>query len=432
MKSKPMRFLALRMLAGRKDPHGERDLARRALLGAVASVAVSIIPLITVMQVADGMIGGITSRYIELGTYHAQLHAYGSKDLDTTRDALAILPGVRGAWLETRSVGVVFTDGKKEGAAVRGVEPGFIEDEGTSRYLALVAGSLEFTRNNDALVGTAIAEKLDLEAGDTLNLITIRRNLDGEPMPRVTILRVAGIVSAGYRELDSQWIFIRHDLARRILQADNSHSFIGIKIDNSAGGPDAAADLLSADIMAGQALYSWKTLERNLFESLASTRTMLLLIMAVTVMVAAINVSSALMTLVLERRQEIAVLKGLGAGPVDIARIFSLGGAILGAVGAIPGVMGGLLASLWINELLHFVERIVNMVRSWFHGDHEFAEEYIQVLDPGYYLETIPVDIAFADIAVVVGLTVAVSFIAALLPARKAAGLSPLELFRRH
>ena len=221
-------------------------------------------------------------------------------------------------------------------------------------------------------------------------------------------------------------------ISRRLFQAESSRSFIGIKIETAAGGQDAAIDLVSESIQPGQNLYSWKTLERNLFESLASTRTMLLLIMAVTVIVAAINVSSALMTLVLERRQEIAVLKGLGAAPSDLASIFSLGGAALGALGAVLGAMGGLLASMRINELLHFIELSVNTARSWFHGRQEPAGEYIRVLDPGYYLETIPVDIAFVEIAVVVALTVTVSFLAALLPARKAAEMSPTELFRRH
>ena len=239
MKNKPMWFLAMRMLAGRKNFKGEKDLARRALFGAIVSVAVSIIPLITVMQVADGMIGGITKRYVELGTYHAQLHVYGTRNLETIRDEVGLLPGVRGAWIETQTVGVVFAGGKKEGVAVRGVEPGFLDDEGTRRYLSLAAGTLSTTRPNDALVGTAIAEKLDLNAGDSFNLITIRRNDDGEPLPRITILRVVGVVSAGYRELDSQWIFIRNDTARRLFQADSSRSFIGVKIDTTAGGPDA-------------------------------------------------------------------------------------------------------------------------------------------------------------------------------------------------
>jgi lipoprotein-releasing system permease protein len=420
------------MLAGRKDPRGEKDLARRALLGAIASVAVSIIPLITVMQVADGMIGGITSRYVELGTYHAQLHSYGARNLDSTRNALRLLPEVRGAWIETQTVGVVFANGKREGAAIRGVEPDFILDEGTTSYLSLEEGVLEMERQNDALVGSAIASKLGLKQGDILNLITVRRTQDGEPLPRITILRVAGIVSAGYRELDSQWVFMRNDTARRLFPAEGSRSFIGIKMNSASGGKDTPTDLLDYSIQPGQVLYSWKTLERNLFESLSSTRTMLLLIMAVTVIVAAINVSSALMTLVLERHQEIAVLKGLGAEPGDLAVIFSLGGAALGAAGALFGAMGGLLASTRVNELLHLIELVVNRIRTLLKPGQGTTGEYLRILDPGYYLETIPVDVAFGEIAVVVGLTIAVSFLAALIPARKAAGLSPLELFRRH
>jgi lipoprotein-releasing system permease protein len=428
----PIRFLAIRMLAGRKDPRGEKDLARRALLGAIASVAVSIIPLITVMQVADGMIDGITSRYVELGTYHAQLHSYGARNLDSTRDSLRLLPEVRGAWIETRTVGVVFANGNREGAAVRGVEPDFILDEGTTSYLRLEDGVLELERQNDALVGSAIAGKLGLKQGDILNLITVRRSQDGEPLPRITILRVAGIVSAGYRELDSQWVFIRNDTARRLFQAEGSRSFIGIKMNSTSGGQDAPTALLEPSIQPGQVLYSWKTLERNLFESLSSTRTMLLLIMAVTVIVAAMNVSSALMTLVMERHQEIAVLKGLGAEPGDLAIIFSLGGAALGAVGALVGAMGGLLASMRVNELLHVIELVANNVRFWIKPGQDSAGENLRILDPAYYLQTIPVDVAFGEIALVVCLTIAVSFLAALRPARKAARLSPLELFRRH
>jgi hypothetical protein len=67
-----------------------------------------------------------------------------------------------------------FADGKREGTAIRGVEPEFILDEGTTRYLDLEAGSLELERQNDALVGSAIAAKLGLNPGDILNLITVR------------------------------------------------------------------------------------------------------------------------------------------------------------------------------------------------------------------------------------------------------------------
>ena len=182
----------------------------------------------------------------------------------------------------------------------------------------------------------------------------------------------------------------------------------------------------------GFAVYSWREAERNLFESLASTRTMLMLIMAVTVAIAAVNVSSALTTLVLERRQEIAVMKSLGAGPGDLARIFSLGGAAIGGLGAILGSAGGLLVSVRINEVLSFMESIANALRSAAAavtgGPRPSA---FRVLDPAYYLEVIPVDVPYGEILAVAAATVALSFLAALGPARRAAALTPLDGFRK-
>ncbi|TFG81409.1 MAG: ABC transporter permease, partial [Spirochaetales bacterium] len=324
MKSAPVLFIAARLLAGREDVKGNRDQARKALRGAVLSIGLSLIPLLTVMQVADGMIQGISARYIELGTYHAQVVPYApNADLAAARQSLAGAEGLTGAWLETQSVGVAFANGAREGAAIRAVEQGFLDDPGTAAYLRIEAGISTFSGPNDVLVGSAIARKLRLAPGDILNLITVRRKSDGEPLPRISILTVRGIVSAGYRELDSQWLFIRQDAAARILPRDGSRTFIGVKGSDPFGDPDGALRASQAVLPSGFSAYSWRQLERNLFESLASTRTMLLLIMAVTVAVAAVNVSSALTTLVLERRQEIAVLKSLGARPSDLARTFS-------------------------------------------------------------------------------------------------------------
>jgi lipoprotein-releasing system permease protein len=420
-------------MAGRNIRSEGPDLTRRALVGAVLSVAVSIIPLITVMQVADGMIQGITARYVELGTYHAQIIPFATNLAGTARAALADLPELRGAWLETQSVGVAFANGSREGVAIRAVEPGFLADPGTVAYLAVSAGSLLLERSNDVLIGTAIAGKLGLAPGDILNLITLRNSPDGgDPLPRVHILRVAGIVSAGYRELDSQWIFIRQDAAGRIVAPESSRTFVGIKVHASITAMEDVIKTIRLRLPQGFSLYSWRDMELNLFESLASTRTMLLLIMTVTVLVAAINVSSALSTLVLERHQEIAILKSLGALPTDLATVFSLGGAVLGAAGATIGVAGGLLTSININRILHGLETIINAFRSLRTGALPTESGLIKILDPGYYLETIPINVQFRDIAMVAVLTVLLSFMASIVPANRAARLSPLELFRRH
>ncbi|HUW70794.1 MAG TPA: FtsX-like permease family protein [bacterium] len=432
MKGAPILFVASRFFAGRRNAAGTRDQARKALVGAVLSIALSLVPLITVMQVADGMIRGITARYVELGTYHAQAVPYASADLVGARDAARNAPGVTGAWIERQSVGVVFAHGAREGAIIRGVEQGFVTDPSTLEYLRVVSGAATIEKPYDALVGSAMARKLSLNAGDTVNLITIRRNQSGVMIPRVSILTVRGVVSAGYRDLDAQWLFMRQETAARLLPPENTRSFVGIKAADPFKAPAAARDAVSGHLPPGFSVYQWKDIQRNLFESLASTRTMLLLIMAITVAVAAVNVSSALTTLVLERGQEIAVMKSLGASPADLARIFSLGGAALGALGAVLGAAGGLLVSVRINQILAGLERILNMLRDLsarLSGGLSPAQ--YRILDPAYYLETIPVHIPFAEIAVVVIAAVGLSFVAALGPARRAAALSPLDGFRK-
>jgi lipoprotein-releasing system permease protein len=143
MKARSIAFIALRLLAGKEDRAGHRDQARKALRGAVLSIGLSLVPLLTVMQVADGMIQGISARYVELGTYHAQAHAYGGQaGLEEARDALRGALGIDGAWIETQSVGVAFANGQREGAAIRAVEQGFLDSPGTAAYLALEAGEV--------------------------------------------------------------------------------------------------------------------------------------------------------------------------------------------------------------------------------------------------------------------------------------------------
>jgi len=432
MTGAPVAFVAARFFIGRRAADGSRDQARKALAGAVLSVALSLVPLITVMQVADGMIQGISARYVELGTYHAQAFPYATTDFTSARDAARTSPGVTGAWIETQSVGVAFANGKREGVAVRGVEPGFLADPSTAAYLRLESGLMTLEQAQDALLGSAMAAKLGIEPGDIVSLISIRKGQDGGMVPRVTMLTVRGIVSAGYRDLDAQWLFMRQDTAARVLPRENTRSFVGIKADDPFGNPFGARDAVEGRLPAGFSVYSWRDVERNLFESLASTRTMLLLIMAVTVAIAAVNVSSALTTLVLERGQEIAVIKSLGATPADLARIFSLGGAAIGGLGAILGSAGGLLASLSINEILAGIEKLTNGIRvltSFLIGGG--TPQAFKILDPAYYLQTIPVDVPFGEIFTVIAATVALSFVAALGPALRAAALSPLDAFRK-
>ena len=442
MRAGPIFFLALRNILGRKSD--ERDLARRTLRGAVLSVAVSMVPLIVTLVVADGMIEGITSRYIELSSYHIQCVPYrgqGEGSIGDALEALGRVPGVRGAWAETQAVGVAFAKGARGGAVVRAVDPGFLEDGGTRAYLSVLAGEASLSAPNDVLLGSELARDLAARAGDTVNLISVRSRRGDAVIPRVSIFRVRGIVSSGYRDLDSRWFLVPRASSGRFLSAETSRTVLGVKVDNPFDSLDPVLTRIRAALPEGWGVYPWSETERNLYESFRTTRYLLLLIMGLTVAVAAVNISSALVTLVTERSYEIAILKSLGAAPADIGRVFIAGGLILGSAGSVLGTLLGTLAAVHVNELISGLERVLAASAFVFHrlavpflgaAARAAPAPVVKILNPDYYLETIPVSLDFRALAGILTVSLVLSYLASLLPARKAAELPPLEILRRH
>jgi len=429
MKAAPILFVALRNLLGRRASGG-RDLARKSLRGAVLSVAASVVPLVVVLVVTDGMISGITDRYVELGTMHAQVvPRYGAAHtaVDEAADTVRALPEVRGAWPEIQAVGVAFASGTRSGCAIRAVDPLFFEDPGTKRFLGILEGDAKLGGPLDAVVGSVLAGELGVGVGDTVNLATVRRG-DSGFLPRVSVFRVRAVVSAGYRELDARWIFIPLVTGRRVLSPETSRSVIGVKFADADLGLDEGVEAVHGALSGGWTTYGWPELERNLYESFRTTRAILLLIVGLVVAVAAANVSSALVTLVTERSSEIAVLKSLGASNRDVARVFVAGGVLAGGLGAALGLALGLAAAVNVNELLRAIELALGFLKDLALP----GSAPVTLLNPDYYLERIPVVVDPFALTAILAAALALSYVASLLPAAKAARLSPLEILRKH
>ncbi len=442
MKTSAVFFLASRNILGRKSD--ARDLSRRTLRGAVLSVAFSLIPLIVTLVVSDGMINGITSRYIELSSYHVQcvpfLHRSES-DISEAISALASVEGVKGVWAETQAVGIVFSRGTRTGAVVRAVEPGFLEDPGTRGYLSVISGEATLAGPNDVLLGSELARDLKAEVGSTVNLITVRSRRGDSIVPRVTIFRVRGIVSSGYRDLDSRWFIVPRSSSARYLTPETSRTVLGVKTADPYRSLEGITTRAREALPGGWGIYPWTETERNLYESFRTTRALLLLIMGLTVAVAAVNISGALITLVMERSREIAILKGLGASGADISRVFLAGGMILGFTGSVLGMAAGTFAAVHVNEMIGVLETALGALAEAGRflaipfragGGQGIPAGPVRILNPDYYLEHIPVTLDFATLAGILVVALILSFLASLLPARKAAALSPLEILRRH
>ncbi|MDR2078582.1 MAG: FtsX-like permease family protein [Treponema sp.] len=421
MKTGPLRFISLRYLLGRAREGG------RYLRGAAGGIALSLIPIIVTLVVADGMIRGITDRYLELGTAHIQIYDFmNATEIEDTKTALEDFDGLKGAWFERQGLGVLVGKKGKTGATIRATESSFWEDEGSRRFLKTLSGSPNIEGPQDVILGEALAESLGAEVGDTLRIMTLRVSSDGRNIPRLFPFTVKGIVSSGYRELDALWCIVGYDAGKRILAPEMSSSCLMIKINEPYTGADDAALKIYKKLGPGYGIYTWKELQRSQYSSYESTRQLLLFIMALVVIVAAVNVSSATSMLAIERQRDIAVLKAFGTNPKGISRIFIWGAFLTGITGGIIGIALGLGIGAAINPIIHGLEKALGFFSALFHGGE------VKILDPGYYLENIPLVIDWKAVFIIGTGTVLLSILASWIPARRAGAVPPIELLRKY
>jgi lipoprotein-releasing system permease protein len=421
MKSRSCFFIAIRYLLGRAHEGG------RYLRGAAAGIAVSLIPIIVTLIVADGMIRGIIDRYQELGTGHLQVFSFSeSSDLEDVIESIKESDGVRGVWLEQRGMGVLVGKEGKTGASIRAIEPSFWEDGGSARYLELIAGTALPVTDRDMLLGENLAASIGAEIGDTVRLMTISTGPEGRNIPRITAFTVSGIVSSGYHELDALWCIITNEGGRRVFSSGPQSASLIVKINNPYTRADNTVWSLYSILDTGYSVYTWKELMRSQYSSYESTRQMLLFIMALIVIVAAVNVSSATSMLVIERQRDIAVLKVSGASVSGVNGIFLWGSFLTGLCGAIIGIAIGLLLGYFINPIIHSLEKLL----SFFSGLG--GSDDVKILDPGFYLQNIPVVIDWLAVFLIGCFTILCSVAASLIPARRAGNLKPMELLRKY
>ncbi|MDR0376306.1 MAG: ABC transporter permease [Spirochaetaceae bacterium] len=414
-------FIAARYLWGKGRGGG------RYLKGAAIGIALSLVPIMVTLIVADGMIQGITDRYLELGTGHIQVYDYFSSNAGEF-PALPELPGLRGAWKERSGLAVIMGSGGKAGAAVRATETSFWTDAGSRRFLKVIEGSAELEGANEVLLGEELARSVGAETGKTVYIMSVHANTSaasGASIPRTLPFKVKGIISSGYRELDALWCVLSYSGGERLLDPAFSQDYLMLKIDDPYRKADATASILAAELGAPYSVYTWKDLQRSQYSSYESTRQLLLFIMALIVLVAAVNVSSATGMLVIDRRQDIAVLKAAGASPAATSRIFLCAGFFTGLGGVIAGSASGLLIGYFINQLIRGLEAALSFFTSLFHGGE------VRILDSGYYLEVIPIIINWKTVAFIGLFTLLCSVLASWFPARRAGKIPPIEILRK-
>lgn len=427
----------------------KKSSARRSLFGALLCIGLSIVPLIVVLSITNGMISGMTERIIGLSSSHIQ--AYVATNINEVSSAenfrayaeeLKKVDGVLNTYPEVSVTALAAGKSMRTGIQIRAMDKAiFTQNESFTKLFTVLEGSVEDYANapedksaKPAVVGQKMAETLNLHAGDTFRIITTK-TANGKVSPKLTSFKVCAIVTSGYQELDALWVFIPIEYAYSYLSLDTANYTVMIET------PDAfATELVRIQRFMQKQFgkyanfYRWDQVHSAEFENFSSTKVMLVFVMMLIVLVASINVSSAIVMLVMERRKEIAILKSLGASPSGITLSFLITGMVCGSGGVLLGLPVGLLASVNANQIVQFVEKIVNMFAKagyLLKGLPASEITAIKLMDPAYYLQKIPVDLPFAQILLIAGATILLSLIVSVIPAVKAGKEKPLDILRK-
>ena len=423
----------------------KKSVARKSLFGAVLCIGLSIVPLVVVTSVTNGMIDGMTERIIGLSSSHIQ--AYVAPNISKVKTVEAFTEyareaescrGVVASYPEVEISALAAGKNGRSGIEIRAIEPDiFTRNKSFANLFEVCEGELgEFVgagsgENSEnarplAIIGQKLSSDMDLHAGDTFRVITTRSS--GERIvPKLTSFKIAAVVSSGYQELDQFWVFIPLEAAYSSLSMESANYNIMIETGDAFSPELVAIQKRLSDLYGRYAnIYRWDQIHTAEFENFSSTKVMLVFVMMLIVLVATVNISSAIVMLVMERQKEIAILKSIGAKPRGITFAFLLAAMSCGAGGLILGLPVGIILTIFSNQIVHALERLVNFFSTLGGGGE------IHLMDPAYYLSEIPVEIPVKQIILIAVSVLLLSVLVSYIPSRKAGKEKPLDILRKN
>ena len=171
--------------------------------------------------------------------------------------------------------------------------------------------------------------------------------------------RVTGIFSAGHKEYDSTLAFISFKNAQFIFDSAGYTYGLALKVEKPFEVEQYMRAIRDA---CPYSAFSWKTLHRNDLAALQDEKMLIMIILVLFFFVVGFNILSTMIAMVLDKKEEIGVLKAMGLKPYDALKVFLLDGYFLGIIGSAAGVLIGLLVTVTLDNILKFIEVLVNFV----------------------------------------------------------------------
>lgn len=406
-------YIGARYTRARRRNHFVSFISATSVLG----VALGVAALIVVLSVMNGFERELHRRILGV-LAHATVfqRAHIITDWPALTERLSRLPHVTGAAPFIRSAAMVTHAGSVNGIVVYGIVPGVEE------RVSIIGDSLPQGRLADltsgshhAVLGRALAEKLQVRVGEPLNVIAPQPgNGPDEIIPELQRYTVTGIFDVGMYEYDSTFTLVHLDDAGELFHMGHGVSGVRLRFDDGLAAPllkDAVLQTLGDDY----AIADWTQFYVNFFKALKSQKSMMFIIVLLIVLVAAFNMVSMLVMVVRDKLADIAILRTLGLTRRRVMAVFITQGMIVGGAGALAGGSGGIYLARHIQDIAHLIEESLHM---------RFLPADV------YFLSQVPSDIHVLDVMVIVVTALGLCLLATIYPAWRAAAAPPAEALR--
>lgn len=391
----------------------------------IVGIMVGVTALIIVLSVMNGFEETLKEKILGLNA-HVVVVGFGGGigDYEEVAEEVRGIDGVLGASPFTYSQALLSAKGGSQGVVVRGLD---VETAGTVTILPerVREGSLEGLRRSfeesgegelpGIVLGRELARSLGTEVGDVLNVISPMGTMTpAGPVPRMAAFEVAGVFEFGMYEYDNSLAFVSLENAQTFFRLGDTATGVEVKIADIYGAEKIADDIMTT-LKGSYWTRTWMEMNRNLFSALKLEKVAMFIILTLIVLVAALNIISTLIMVVMEKNKDIAILKSLGATSGGIMKIFMIDGLIIGAVGTFLGTVAGVVVAKNLEGVVSLIEGAFNF----------------KLLPPSvYYIDKLPSKVEPEIVAVIVAVSIGISFLATIYPSYRASRLDPVESLR--
>ncbi len=381
-----------------------------------AGVMVGVMALMVVIAVMSGFESDLKARILG-GQAHVVImrHGDGFTDYPRILKHLEKVSGIEAASPVVYHQVMIRSSHGVSGAVLRGIDPqtaGHVIKTLNNVSLpdpqALASGAHDRSAAPGIVLGRELAKSLGVVKGDMIYLISPRGILS--PIGHVPAMRqfqVTGYFESGMYDFDGSFAFIHLKEAQRLLRMGDAVSGVEVRVDDIYKA-DKIAKKIIADLGFPYWAWDWMRKNQNLFAALKLEKFAMFIILTLIILVAAFNIASTLIMMVMGKTRDIAILKAMGATDRQIRKIFVFKGMVIGTVGTGLGIICGYILCAILKRY-----SIVELTG-----------------DIYYFTTNLPVRLELLDVSIIVAAALTICFLATLYPARQASKLDPVEAIR--